>query len=164
MSKTAAKTKAERGSKRKGSEPAKMGRPSTYTAELGEQICDKLAEGFSLRQICALEGLPGLNTVIRWLRHDEEFRLHYTRARELQAEIGADDMIEIADDASQDVSGELKMPNAVAVQRAKLRVETRKWTAMKLLPKKYGERVQQEHTGEGGGPLKFVVTRIGAKE
>lgn len=143
----------------------KIGRPTVYSEQVAETICVCLMRGWSMVRICQLENMPAEDTVYGWLaQKDHPFSERYARAREIQAERMADELIDIADDESRDVSGELQMPNAVAVQRAKLRVDTRKWVAAKLLPKKYGDKVQQEHTGEGGGPLKFVVSRIGTKE
>ena len=145
-----------------GEEPRKPGRPSGYSEEVGERIAALMMAGWSLIRICSMEEYPAESTVYGWLAQKEHpFLEKYTRAREIQAERYADEIIDISDDDSRDVTGELNMPNAVAVQRAKLRTENRKWVAAKLLPKKYGDRVTQEHTGEGGGPVQFTLTRIG---
>src|ERR1700748_3712554 len=140
-----------------------MGRYTDYTPEIGDLLCARLATGESLRKICSEEDSPSKTSVFRWLRSQEAFRDEYARAREEQAEHFADEMVEIADDISNDVTGELEMPNGGDVQRAKLRIETRKWIASKLLAKKYGDKLQ--HTGsDGEGPVQFVVTRAGSKE
>lgn len=140
-----------------------MGRYTDYTEETADLLCARLSNGESLSKICREEDSPSKTSVFRWLRANEEFRNQYARAREEQAEHFADELIEIADDTSNDVTGELCMPNSVAVQRAKLRVDTRKWIASKLLAKKYGDKLQ--HTGsDGEGPVQFVVTRSGSKE
>jgi hypothetical protein len=125
----------------------KTGRPSSFTQDKADLICDLLARGKSLRHICSLEQMPDQTTVMRWLATNDTFRQQYARARELQAEFYADEIVVIADDASNDVSGELGLPNGVAVQRARLQIDTRKWIASKLLPKKYGDKVEMEHTG-----------------
>ena len=134
----------------------KRGRPSGYTQELADLICLLLSEGQSLRKICALEDMPSQSMIYRWLIDNKDFREQYTRAREEQAEFYADELIGIADDDSKDVSGELQMPNSVAVQRSRLQVDTRKWLLSKLLPKKYGDKI--EHTGPEGGPIQAAVT------
>ena len=123
----------------------KRGRPSRYTPELAAVICERLAEGESLRTICADKAMPGLSTVMGWLfdgKH-EGFPEQYARAREAQAELRADEITDIADGVEHGASE--------AVQAARLRVEARKWIAAKLLPKRYGDKVQ--HTGDGGGPI-----------
>lgn len=119
-----------------------MGAPSTFTEELAETICDLLGEGRSLRSICADEGMPAKFTVQRWLAANESFRAQYARARELQAEHFADEIIEIVDTETD-----------AAV--ARVRMDARKWAASKLAPKKYGDKIQQEHSGPDGGKIAF---------
>jgi hypothetical protein len=133
------------------------GRPSKYK-EQAEIVLELLSLGRSLRQIAAVKGMPDEITVLRWVVKHPEFREQYARARERQAEFYATQMIDIADDVSNDVTGELKMPNNVAVQRAKLQIDTRKWIAAKLLPKKYGDRVDMNVSGELA--IKRVVSDI----
>ncbi len=124
----------------------KKGRPSLYTEALAAKICRRLAEGESLRTICADRAMPGLSTVMGWLFDDkhEGFPEQYARAREAQAELRADEITDIADGVEHGASE--------AVQAARLRVDARKWIAAKLLPKRYGDKLQ--HTGEGGGPIR----------
>lgn len=130
-----------------------MGRLSEYSPEVGDAICELIMDGKSLREICSPEGMPDKSTVFRWMFRHEEFRDQYARAKEAQAENFADELMEIADDASGDVSGELDMPNGVNVQRARLRVDTRKWVMSKLLAKKYGEKLDLNHGGTVGVQL-----------
>jgi hypothetical protein len=93
----------------------------------------------------------------------KEFSDQYARAKDAQVDAMGEELLDISDDISGDVSGELEMPNSVAVQRAKLRVDTRKWLMGKLRPKKYGDKTQ--HTGaDGEGPVQFTVTRAGSRE
>jgi hypothetical protein len=132
-----------------------MGRPSLYTPELADEICRRLAEGESLRAICREEGMPTASTVFLWLGADEAFRSKYARAREVQAELMADELLEIADDGQNDwmerhnKDGEAVgwVENGEALRRSQLRVATRQWIASKLLPKKYGDKQQLEHSG-----------------
>lgn len=133
-------------SKAKKAAPAKkVGRPSKYTEALATAICERIASGESLHRICAGAGMPALRTVLDWLTREKEFPHQYARARELQAETLADQIVSIADGETGD--------GAADVAAAKLRIDARKWVAAKLLPKKYGDRVTQEHTGPGGGPI-----------
>lgn len=142
---------------------AKKGRPSSYNEEIAEKICAGIMAGYGLRKICSQEGFPHIATLFVWLsKADHPFYEQYARAREVQAEFLADELIELADDDSRDVSGELQMPNGVAVQRSRLKVDTRKWIASKLLPKRYGDKVQSELTGKDGKDLELVVRHIGA--
>ncbi len=118
---------------------------ATFSQELFDYICEAISNGESLRSICADENMPSTAGFMKWLAKDESGSLveQYARAREAQADAIFDECLHIADEGSDDV------------QKAKLRIDTRKWMAGKLRPKKYGERQQLEHTGEGGGPVVF---------
>jgi hypothetical protein len=126
-----------------------IGRPSLYSEELADLICQKLTEGLSLREICSEEGMPHAGTVCRWLVKHDAFREQYTLAREAQAELYADEMINISDDGSNDwmerknEDGDIIgwRENGEAIRRSALRIDTRKWIAARLLPKKYGEKI-----------------------
>lgn len=123
-----------------------VGRPSTFTQAVADAICDRLAEGESLRAICADESMPNRATVFRWLAADQSFSDQYARAREEQAEALADDIVAIADEAEVRTLGEgdevVIALDPTAIARNRLRVDARKWVAAKLLPKKYGDRVE----------------------
>jgi hypothetical protein len=123
------------------------GRPSRYSVELANAICWQLTQGKSLLEICQREGMPHRDTVHNWLNTRPEFADMYARAREIQAHVLADEALAIADDTSRDRT-EDGNPNWEAVQRARLRVDTRKWLASKLLPSAYADK--QLHTGPDG--------------
>jgi len=120
-----------------------MGRTSEYTQETADSICEQIADGRSLRSICADVGMPDKATVFRWLAAHETFRDQYARARESQADSLFDDILEIADTAED-------------AQLARLRVDARKWMAGKLKPKVYGDKIGLDHSGSitvAAGPL-----------
>lgn len=167
--KKAKKAPAKKVPNKKATEKRGRGRPEAYTKEAADEICNRLAGGESLRQICADPKLPGISTVMRWLFDEskKEFWEHYARAREIQAERWADEILEIADDGTNDwVERELQNGSSVKVvdhehvSRSKLRVDSRKWLMSKLLPKKYGDKVSQEITGPDGGAIQVTaITR-----
>jgi hypothetical protein len=145
-----------------------MARPSKYSPVIAATICSAIADGVSVRKICARDDMPDKATVMRWLAEHEEFRRQYAAARELQADLLFDEALEIADDASRDtrvVDGSEGAPVAVVdhehISRSRLRVDTRKWAAGKLAPKKYGDRVAL--TGADGGPIRTVETIVPAR-
>lgn len=129
------------------------GRPSIFTPEIAETICARLMSGESLREICREDGFPDIATVGRWLHRHDEFRTQYAQAREAQAEVLADEVLEIADDGRNDwMERHGKddagwQANGEHIQRSKLRYEARRWYAAKLAPKKFGEKVETEHSG-----------------
>lgn len=129
-----------------------MGRPSDYSPLLADEICSQLAEGVSLRSVCKAEGMPDKSTVFRWLRLYPEFRDQYTRAKEESADALVEEILDIADNGSNDwmADNDKDNPgyktNGEAINRSRLRVDTRKWIASKMKPKKYGEKIEHEHT------------------
>lgn len=121
------------------------GRPSDFTQEIADEICERLVAGESLRAICAGDHMPHVSTVCRWLARDDAFREQYAHARDAQADTLADETLQIADRADLDP------------QDRRVRIDTRKWLAGKLKPKRYGEKVVNEHTGADGGALTVAV-------
>ena len=120
-----------------------MARASTYTEEIASQILEQLTLGVPLRQICRDDNLPAASTVIKWADQRPDFRERYARARSLGLDAMAEEIIDIADDGSNDWlerEGEFSL-NGEHVQRSKLRVDARKWLLSKMRPDKYGDRV-----------------------
>ena len=130
------------------------GRPTDYTQELADKICDGLSDGKSLRTVCKEEDMPDKSTVFRWLRTYKEFQDQYTRAKEEATDALADEITDIADDGSNDWmeinKGGYKMTilDREHVDRSKLRIETRKWIMAKMKPKKYGDKVDLTTNGK----------------
>ena len=140
-----------------------MGRPSKYNATLVDSICSRLAQGESLRAICDESETPAFSSVMKWLGEHKEFADKYARARVLQAEFYANQIIEIADEEPKhmvpdpDGGTSLRIDSA-GVQRNKLRVDARKWIASKLLPQKYGDSSTLLLGGDGKEPIKAAIT------
>ena len=150
--KTAAKKPATKKTapKRKAA-PKKKGRPTIYSEALGKRIFEELCRGDSLRTVCLADDMPCRAIVFRWLSDpDHPFVDQYTRAREIQAEVMVDDIIDIADDSRNDwidkkvAGGEIRVVDPESLQRTKIRLDARKWAAGKIKPKKYGPRTQTD--------------------
>ena len=120
-----------------------------YASHVGENglndvqtaICQRVMDGESIRSICRRDGMPSKATVFNWLAQDLTFREAYLLAKQILAEQFAEEIVEISDDSSKDyVDGkngrELDQEH---VQRSRLRVDSRKWLAAKLAPKRYGD-------------------------
>lgn len=122
------------------------GRPSIYTPEIAAHICAQIADGNSLRKICREEGVPSLTTIFEWLAAKPEFAEQYARAKEAQADAMAEDMLDIAD--MPPAIGEKGTVDSGDVAHMRLRIDTRKWIASKLKPKKYGDKIEQEIKGD----------------
>lgn len=131
----------------------KTGRPTDYTKNMADKICEKIANGRSLRSICAEDGMPPMKTIYRWLEANEEFRHQYARARDKQADYFAEEIIEIADRAEAE---------SAAVSKAKLQIDARKWAASKIAPKKYGDKTELDVKSSDGSMRPSV--RLNAEE
>ena len=120
-----------------------------FSQEIFDEICVRIAEGESLRKICKDDKMPSLVAVWKWLNNSEELVKQYTRAREEQAETFVDEILDIADDNKDDTSidenGKLII-NQEVIARSRLRVDSRKWIASKLKPKRFGDytKIQAE--------------------
>ena len=125
------------------------GRPSDYTQEIATTICGLMAEGMSLRKICDLDGMPDKATVFRWLAKHPSFRDQYAQAQEDRTNAMAEELLEITDDYDPESD------DKNIINRARLRIDTRKWLLAKMRPKKYGDKITQEHTGADGGAVVF---------
>lgn len=106
------------------------GRPSDYTEEQANSICVWIAEGRSLRSWCRANNRE-MHTVYKWLSDNKDFMQRYARAHDDRADSLADELVDIADESQ---FGTLEQ-----IQAARLRIETRKWIAAKLKPRKWGE-------------------------
>lgn len=163
--------KPQRTTKTKKPAAKKMGRPTDYTPEIADKICAELAQGKSMRTVCKMEGMPVMSTVFLWLRKHPEFSEQYVQAKAEAADALVEEMLDIADDGTNDwmeihdKEGEAVgwKINGEHVQRSRLRVDTRKWIAAKLKPKKYGERVDVDHGVQADNPLADLFAQLAGK-
>lgn len=150
-------------------EEAQTGRPTLYTEDLVDEICDRLTIGESMVHICRDDHMPNCSTVFRWLGNEdhEAFCKRYTRARETQADFMAAEILDISDNGSNDwmeregKDGEKSMVlNGEHIQRSRLRVDTRKFLMAKLQPKKYGDKLNLGMSGDDGEPITAIQINI----
>lgn len=124
------------------------GRPSEFTQEVADAICERLAGGESLRSICADEDMPSRSGVLKWLSCGDHpaFVVQYARAREMAADSDADD---IAHYSRQAASGDIEPAAATAA------INGLKWSAGKRAPKKYGEKLAHVGGGPDDPPIRY---------
>lgn len=125
-----------------------VGRPTIYNDEIAREICDAIATNSkSLMTLCSLNPhWPGERTIRTWFREKPEFQQMYAQAKDDQSEMFVEQIIDIADDVSNDTitkirpdGSEYEVCNSEWINRSRLRVDTRKWLASKYKPKKYGD-------------------------
>lgn len=144
--------------------PKRVGRPNVITPKVAEVILERMANGETLTEICRSEGMPGWSTVFRTADADPQFRDGLARAREAQAHRWAQEIVEIADDGTNDFTvrmterGEEVTVNHEHISRSKLRVDTRKWLLSKALPKLYGDHADAPGTADN--PLTLLIQEV----
>jgi len=127
-----------------------MSKPTFKSEEVIQAILDRIVAGESLSSICRDEDFPAAVNFYRWMDDDPDLRNRYARAREERAENWVEELVGIADTEDDP-------------QKARVRIDTRKWVISKMLPKTYGDKVAV--TDPDGGPLKIIretITREGA--
>lgn len=137
------------------------GRPTDYNADIATTICARLAEGEPLTRMCKEDGMPNVVTVYRWMRAHPEFSQEYARAREDQADTLASEILEIADDGARDYTVDddgREIVDHDHIQRSKLRVDTRKWVACKMMPRRYGESTSLKVGGDPDNQTPITVS------
>jgi hypothetical protein len=118
-----------------------------YNEELAEQICKWVSEGRSLSTITKRPGMPCAHVIQSWLRRYPDFHERYFYAKEEQADKFAEEIIDIADEATD-------KENAPAI---KVRIEARMWVASRLRPRVYGNHQAIQVSGPGGGPMSTIA-------
>lgn len=169
--KTTASKKKSTGKK---SEPKKMGRPEKFTVAIGDEICERMANGESLLKICKDEHMPTRRTVHRWLLADHEVTIdgvkqtvkkfpnfchNYDIAVALRADHMFDEIEEIADEAENVVRKGAEKKSGAYANTQRLRVDTRKWYLSKIMPKKFSDK-NVHVTEDEDGNLKPIVGNV----
>ena len=117
-----------------------------YSDELAERICEQLADGQSLRAICAADDMPDRTTVMRWQASNPDFATKCARAREAQADHLFEGMAEIEDGV---------LSGAVDAQAARVVLSSQQWRASKLRPKVYGDKTML--SGDADNPVALTI-------
>lgn len=115
------------------------GRPTIFSQELCDAICERLARDEGLESICRDPDMPGVTTVYRWRRENDAFRAAYARAREDQGHTAADVVGEIR---RKLLAGEIDAQTATAAGNLA------KWEASRRAAKDFGDRI--DHTSSDG--------------
>jgi hypothetical protein len=130
----------------------KTGRPTIFTDELADTICERLAEGETLVKICKDEAMPSYRTVLNWRSHIPAFKIKYDAAREDAADTMADEIKEMALDVKD---------GRLDPQAGRVAIDAYKWTASKLKPKSYGDRVEAHMTHTASSGLLEAMEALG---
>lgn len=152
---------------------ANRGRPTKYNKKLANKICQRICNGESLKRICEDDDMPTRRLVHYWLLEEDkkDFLHNYETAVNIRAENMFDELTEIADDGSNDYmerenqNGEVyEVTNTENIQRSRLRTDVRKWYLSKIMPKKFGDKLDMTSNGEAIKSNVIVVQRFSEDE
>lgn len=138
----------------------KMGRADQieWTPELEHNVLSELESGSTLRKTGSKYNISA-SAIIRHVQANEDFAKQYARAMEIRTDADCD---ALADEITQEPETTKFGVDSGWVAWQRLRVDTMKWLLSKRNPKKYGEKIQQEHSGEVG--IKTVIVTPDAKK
>jgi|TARA_Y100000389_G_C17329014_1_gene447074 hypothetical protein len=130
-----------------------MARPTIYTVKLEDRMLEEIASGRSVISLCREEDwTPNADTWYRWMYKIDGLSDRYTRAKSISSEFHADQILAIADEADNQT-----------FQVARLQIDARKWVASKLVPNKYGEKSQIDHTSSDESMKAPTVIKLVSK-
>lgn len=118
---------------------------TTFTQEIFDKICERMAEGESLRAICKTKGFPAKRTVLRWVAADGTLAKQYAEAQLMRAEHYFDEIVEIADGGTDPA-------------KTRVQVDARKWVLSRMNPKKYGDKM--DLTANINGKIESITRRV----
>lgn len=146
-----------------------FGRPAKYNPSVASEVCRLMATGLSLKKVCERRGMPNMYTVFHWQFTRPDFGNSFARAQMDRAQVFGEEIIEIADDGTNDWVEKVRRDGSVVllgdhehIQRSKLRVDARKWLMAKLDPKRWGEKIQI--SGDADNPLQHIVRDLGREQ
>lgn len=130
-----------------------MSRPTSYTPALADEICERLAAGETLRDICRDEHIPSFRSVYRWRESNAEFSARFALAREIGGDVIAEQALAIADtpqvgERDETTHEGFKTVREDMLGHRKLQVETRLKLLAVWFPRKYGQRIDMTTGGE----------------
>lgn len=132
----------------------RTGRPTIYSDDLADDICQRIAEGATLVKICDDASMPSYRAVLNWRSHIPAFKVKYDAAREDAADMLADELKQIALDVKE---------GRLDPQAGRVVIDTFKWMASKLKPKSYGDRLETHLTHTASSELLAAMDRLGPK-
>lgn len=130
-----------------------VGRPSKFSLQLADHICEEMINGRDLVDICTDEDMPSRASVYRWLRENPLFETQYAHAREALADLEMNNLKKLADATTE-----------ANVNSSRVKLNHYQWRVMKIAPRLYGDKVRTELTGADGGAIQIKSSTIDARQ
>ena len=126
-----------------------------FSQELFDTICERIADGESLRSICRDDAMPALSTAFKWLDEKPGLSDQYARACEVRQAHLFDEIIDIADtpvvgEKRKTTKDGVEIVEGDMIEHRRLQIEARKWALGRMNPKKYGDKVEMDHKSSDG--------------
>lgn len=125
-----------------------FGRPTDYSKEKADEICELLATGMSLRTVCKKDNMPDMSTVFAWIRTHEDFSNQYAKAKEEAIDAKHEELEALGDEAIELSQRVDPKASGAVVNAVRLKADNLKWVMSKLKPKKYGDKVDVTSDGK----------------
>lgn len=132
-----------------------------------------VVNGKSLRTVLKMDSMPDITTFYIWIEKDEEKSKQYARAIKMRADLLFDEMLDIADDSSNDFIDQDLGDGLITqkfdhehVQRSKLRVDTRKWVIERMNAKKYNDKYieLEDKASDSSNKIEVTIVRKAVEE
>lgn len=142
-------------------------------AEVMRVVCERIAGGESVRQICEGPDMPDRRQINRWIAADPALRTQYLDACRARTYFYGEEIVDIADTCRTGIKTVVKetangtfteTTEIDLVERARLQIDTRKWVMARMNRVDFGEKVTQEHVGKDGGPIEQKTTVVDERE
>jgi len=118
-----------------------------------KEILERVSHGEALRKVVKDVGISS-RTFYEWLREDVELEKQYVRACEERAEVKFDSIErDYLEEPQRDP--ETGKIDSAWVQLQRLKIDAKKWELSKLMPKKYGDKLEVDNKHEG----EITITR-----
>jgi hypothetical protein len=148
---------------------ARTGRPSLYTPELVDLICERVGtHGTGIRNICKMYAdMPDPETINEWRYKYEDFSERYLTARKKQSHIlfesSLDDVEEIKNFYYEDGKTGATCVDSGVVAAQKALANQKTFLAAKISPKDYGDKQVIETVTTENDELKKELADLRAK-
>ena len=138
-----------------------------FSQELFDTICLLIAAGGSLRDICALDAMPDRTTFNKWRKRTPELQSQYDAACVDREEVYFEQIITIADECRvgekkvTKANGDVEVTEIDMIERARVQIDARKWCLARMNRKKYGDKVETEHSGSiSMDPIQLLLQQV----
>lgn len=133
-----------------------MSKAIEWTPQLETAVLFEIESGSTLRATASKNKISA-SAIIRHAQADEEFAKQYARAIDIRTDKDFESLDDEIAQMPERVDGKV---DTGWVQWQRVRIDTKKWALSKRVPKKYGDKVQNEHSSPDGGPPVFIIKSI----